>query len=110
LTLALLLLWQCEAALALISPEHAVPATSAHAAHCARQAMPAASAMAHSERASVPTDCCHHASAACECPQLPALAQPLVPVRAPLLAVSPPLLRALAYIEARDADFFRPPI
>jgi len=109
LILALLLLWQCEAALALTFPEHAVPATSAHSVHCARHASPTASAMTQSERP-IPADCCHHASAACECPQLPALAQPLVLVRAPTLAVSPPSLRSLVHVEARDADFFRPPI
>jgi len=107
LTWALLLAWQCEAALALVSPEHAIAADVTHVEHCVRHA---ATTTADSGQPTAPSHCCHQVATACQCPQLPALAPPMLFARSPRATVNPPPLRSVAHIEARSTDFFRPPI
>jgi hypothetical protein len=113
LALALLLLWQLNAAVAGALPRAAAAAHSAGsvAEHCARhvQSGDGGQAAGLPDLPQVP-DCCQHASASCHCAQMPALALTTPGVGEALPPDAPTLPGTAPRIEARTSDFFRPPI
>lgn len=114
LALALLLLWQLNAAVARPVPhvDAAAQATAAPTAHCTQQhhgGVDRASQPATSPAPSAP-DCCKDHAASCHCAQPPALAMPSVEFGAAALPGPPAPVRATPGADTRVADFFRPPI
>jgi hypothetical protein len=115
LFLALLLLWQLNAAVALAELRGAVAAqaTGASAAHCTRHATGGSDEIrqATGDPAAPQTpDCCHDASTTCHCVQIPGLALPTLASGEVLPPDPPPVPRAAPRPQALSADFFRPPI
>jgi hypothetical protein len=115
LALALLLLWQLDTAVAVAAPyaPAALQATGTPATHCARHP---GTGVGHvtdpvgTPEAPVAPDCCHRASAACHCAQMPALALPALKVGDVLPPDPPRVLLTAPRSDARGSDFFRPPI
>jgi len=114
LAIALLLLWQLNAAVAVALPRGAAAtqALGTAPAHCTKQhhgGAGLADPPANSPAPSVP-DCCHNHAAACHCAQPPALALPTLEFREASPAGPPAWALATPSADTRVADFFRPPI
>jgi hypothetical protein len=115
LLLALLLLWQLNAAVALAGVHGAAAAQAIDAppTHCARHATGGSDETRPATGdPAVPQspDCCHNASAMCHCVQIPGLALPMLASGEALPPDPPPVPRTAPRPQARSADFFRPPI
>ncbi len=113
LALALLLLWQLNAAVARPVPHvDAAQATAAPTAHCTQHHHGGGDQASQPDTNPTPSspDCCKDHGAACHCVQPPALAMPSVEFGAAAPPGPPAPLRATPAADTRVADFFRPPI
>lgn len=113
IVLALLLLWQLDAAVAAPYVPDAVHASGAPADHCARHSDAMTSDGSYpfgTPDAPAAPDCCHQSATACHCAQAPALALPTFELRETRPREPGPLGRAVPYRDTRTSDFFRPPI
>jgi hypothetical protein len=112
LLLACLLLWQLGTAVAM---PHGTPtghAGSAPAAHCADHAHAATDPAVPDRGTPTPPtpDCCQDLSTGCHCAQLPALTLATLDFGDVAPAGLTPAVPAARHVDARAADFFRPPI
>jgi hypothetical protein len=114
LALALLLLWQLNAAVAVAVPhaKAALAATAQPAAPCARHTHSGPDPAGQPDHSPAPRapDCCRDLSAGCHCAQLPALSMGTLDLAEAPAPGLPPAGLATPHIDARGADFFRPPI
>ena len=110
--LALLLVWQLNAAVAVAVPRVGAQTGGVATGHCAQHMHAGLNDATPAPDRPGPQapDCCREGSAACQCAHLPALATLIVgfgdtPPSQPQAAARP-----AARADARTADFFRPPI
>ena len=112
LLLALLLLWQLNAAVAMPHAATSLQSAAAPATHCTDRARAAQGQATLPAEAPVPQspDCCHDVSAGCHCAQLPALSMATLEFGDVAPPGPPPVLPVARHVDARTAGFFRPPI
>jgi hypothetical protein len=106
----LLLLWQLNAAVAMPHAATSLQSAAAPAAHCTDHAAHGRATAPAEAPAPQSPDCCHDVSAGCHCAQLPALSVATLEFGDVAPAGPPPALPVTRHVDARTADFFRPPI
>ncbi len=112
LLLALLLLWQLNAAVAMPHAAATAHPGSPPAAHCTdhSHAAPVQAAQPDGTPAPFTPDCCHDTSTGCHCAQLPALSIATLELGDVAPPGPPAALAVTRHVDALGADFFRPPI